>query len=58
VAAPIATQNIGLPTVVNGECSADVRATILGLAPGNYIATVASMGSNGKLLSNAFTFTR
>ena len=58
VAAPIATQIIGLPPVVAGECSADVRATIVALAPGNYIATVAAMTSGGKLRSNTFAFTR
>jgi hypothetical protein len=57
-AAPIATQNLGLPAVVSGECSADVRSTIVGLGPGDYIATVASMGSGGKLRSNSFSFTR
>ena len=58
VAAPIATQNIGVPPVVAGESSADVRATIVALAPGNYIATVAAMTSEGKLRSNTFAFTR
>jgi len=58
VAAPIATQIIGLPPVVAGECSADVQTTIAALASGNYIATVASMGSDGKLRSNTFAFTR
>ena len=58
VAAPIATQIIGLPPVVAGECSADVRATIVALAPGNYIATVAAMSSGVKLRSNTFAFTR
>ena len=58
VAAPIATKVIGLPPVVAGECSADVRATIVALAPGKYIATVAAMTSAGKLRSNTFAFTR
>ena len=58
VAAPIATKNLGLPPVVSGECSADVRATIVALAPGNYIATVAAITSDGKLRSNSFAFTR
>jgi hypothetical protein len=57
-AAPIATQNIGLPPVVSGECTANVQATILGLTAGNYIATVAGVGSGGTLRSNAFSFTR
>ncbi len=57
-AAPIATQIIGLPPVVAGECSADVRATIVALTPGSYIATVAAMTSDGKLRSNTFAFSR
>ena len=57
-AAPVATQNIGLPAVVSGECTADVQATILGLSAGNYIATVAGVGSGGTLRSNTFAFTR
>jgi len=59
LAAPIATQNLGLPPVVGGECAADVRATIVALAPGDYIATVASVSSmEGKLRSPSFSFTR
>ena len=59
VAAPIATQNLGLPALVNGECVANVQSTILGLAPGSYIATVASVSAGeGKLRSAPFAFTR
>jgi len=57
-AAPIAVQNIGVPPVVSGESSADVRSTIVALAPGSYIATVAAIGSAGTLRSNAFAFAR
>jgi hypothetical protein len=57
-ATPIATQNIGLPPVIAGECSADVQATLVTLTPGNYIATVAGVGSGGTLRSNTFAFTR
>ena len=57
-AAPIATQNLGLPTVVSGECSADVRSTILGLAAGNYLATVSAVEGTNKLRSPSFAFTR
>jgi hypothetical protein len=57
-AAPIATQNIGLPAVVSGECTASVQATILGLPAGKYIATVAGIGSGGTLRSNSFSFSR
>lgn len=59
VSAPVATQDMGLPAVVNGECTADVRSTILGLAPGSYVATVSALTSqNSKLRSNPFSFTR
>lgn len=56
--APLATRNIGLPPVVGGECSADVRTTIAALAAGNYIATVSAMSPEGRLRSNTFAFTR
>jgi regulation of enolase protein 1 (concanavalin A-like superfamily) len=59
VAAPLATQNLGIPPVVNGEMTVDVRSTISGLAPGSYIATVSSMSTGeGTLRSAPFTFTR
>jgi uncharacterized protein (DUF2141 family) len=60
VAAPIATQNLGLPAVNNnGECVANVQSTILGLAPGSYLATVASVSAGeGTLRSAPFAFTR
>jgi hypothetical protein len=57
-AAPVATQNLGLPAVVSGECSADVRSTILGLATGNYIATVSAVVGGDRLRSPSFAFTR
>ena len=59
IAAPIATQYLGLPALVNGECVANVHATILSLAPGNYIATVASVSAgDGTLRSAPFAFAR
>jgi subtilisin family serine protease len=57
-AAPIVTQNLGRPPVVSGECSADVRATILPLPPGQYLVTVAAVGAQGTLRSAAFNLTR
>jgi hypothetical protein len=58
-ATPLATQNLGVPPVVNGECKVDVGSTIAGLVPGSYIATVSSMSSNeGVLRSSPFAFTR
>jgi len=59
VGAPVASQNLGLPPVVNGECTVDVKTTIAGLASGSYIATVASVSAGeGKLRSAPFAFTR
>jgi hypothetical protein len=57
-ATPKATQNLGLPAVVNGECTADVKATMTGLVAGSYIATVSSISTDGKLRSNTFSFTK
>jgi hypothetical protein len=47
VANPVATQDMGRPSITNGECSVDVSGTILALAPGAYIATVTAVGSGG-----------
>ena len=44
---PIATQTLGKPAVVNGDCDVDVSATILGLPGGNYFATVVAISSGG-----------
>jgi regulation of enolase protein 1 (concanavalin A-like superfamily) len=57
-AAPIATQNLGKPAVVNGECTVDVTTTINGLSPGTYQATVSAVGSGGSARSGAATFSR
>jgi subtilisin family serine protease len=46
-AAPVATQNLGKPKVVNGDCSVDISATLRSLPPGSYIATVSSVGAEG-----------
>jgi len=59
VAAPIASQNLGLPPAINGVCTADVKTTIASLAPGSYLATVSSLSTpEGKLRSAPFAFTR
>jgi uncharacterized protein (DUF2141 family) len=57
--APVATQHLGLPPVVDGVCTSDVGATILGLSPGSYVATVSSVSpADGKLRSIPTSFTR
>jgi hypothetical protein len=48
---PVATQDLGKPAVVNGECQADVSQTIAGLSPGNYFATVTAEGPGGSARS-------
>jgi hypothetical protein len=58
VTQPVATQGLGKPPVVNGECTADVAQTIIGLWPGSYFATVTAFGTNGAARSepsNAFS---
>ena len=57
-AAPIATKNLGKPVPSGGTDTADVGATIGALAPGNYIATVAAVGTQGSSRSTPATFTR
>ena len=47
VANPVGTQDLGKPAINNGECRADVSATILALLPGSYVATVTAIGDGG-----------
>jgi hypothetical protein len=57
--APVATQNLGRPPIVNNECRADIRATVIGLSPGSYMAIVSAV-VNGQAIrsSPSPTFTR
>jgi len=56
---PLATQNLGKPPIVNGECTVDVRSTIAALPAGNYVATVRATASGGSARSApSATFTR
>jgi regulation of enolase protein 1 (concanavalin A-like superfamily) len=58
-ATPVATQDLGKPAVVNGDCTADITTTIQSLASGSYFATVSAVGSGGSSRSAASaTFTR
>jgi regulation of enolase protein 1 (concanavalin A-like superfamily) len=43
----IASLDLGIPPVVNGESRADITAFVAGLPPGNYFATVTAVGSGG-----------
>ena len=51
VANPVATQDLGMPSITNGECRADIAATVFALVPGTYIATVTASGSGGSTQS-------
>jgi regulation of enolase protein 1 (concanavalin A-like superfamily) len=57
-ATPIASQDLGKPAVVNGDCTADISATYNALAAGSYIATVSAVGSGGSSRSTATPFTK
>jgi hypothetical protein len=52
-ASPIATQNLGKPAVVNGQCNVDIAQTIFNLPTGTYIATVTAIGNGGSTQSAA-----
>jgi len=58
VATPIATQNLGRPSAVCSECSADVVSTLLPLPQGYYSATVAAVRAGGTYRSEPFRFIR
>ena len=53
VANPVATRDIGKPSITSGEIRADISSTILGLNPGNYVATVTAFGDGGSTQSAA-----
>ena len=57
-ATPIATQNLGKPAVVSGDCTADITSTFNGLATGSYQATVSAIGSAGRSRGAPVPFTR
>lgn len=46
-ASPIATQDLGKPAVVLGECSVDIAALLNGLPNGTYVATIVAIGPAG-----------
>ena len=56
---PITTSSLGKPTPASdGEIIVDRTTFLNDLAPGNYLITVASVGSGGSSRSSAITFTR
>jgi len=51
--------DLGKPTITEGECRVDISTIILGLAPGDYIATVTAVGSGTSAPSaSSLRFTR
>lgn len=55
---PMATLNLGKPPVVNGECTADIGATVRMLPAGRYFAALRAIGPGGasaRTVSGAFT---
>jgi YVTN family beta-propeller protein len=48
---PTATQNLGKPSIVNGEITADIAATTASLPPATYIATVSAVASSSSARS-------
>jgi hypothetical protein len=51
LANPVGTQDLGKPAINNGECRADISATILALTPGTYVVTITAIGEGGSTQS-------
>jgi YVTN family beta-propeller protein len=51
IATPTATRDLGKPSVVNGEISADISQTTASLAPATYVATVSAVTSSSSARS-------
>jgi hypothetical protein len=59
VAAPLAISNMGKPAPDGaGDITVDRAAFFIGLAPGNYVAAIAAIGSGGSSISTGVPFTR
>jgi hypothetical protein len=57
-ATPLASQDLGKPAVVSGDCTADITQTFSALASGNYVATVSAVGAGGSARSGAAAFAK
>ena len=57
-ATPVATRDLGMPTVVNNEISVDITSTVQALPSGSYVATVSAVGSSGASASAPASFTK
>lgn len=53
VANPVATRDLGKPSVSGGQITVDVASTISALTPGDYVATVTAYGDGGSTQSAA-----
>jgi len=51
VSMPTATRDLGKPSVVNGEITADISQTTASLAPATYVATVSAVTSSSSARS-------
>jgi chitinase len=49
--AGVASQNLGKPTMINGQCQANVSTTIQSLQPGTYVGMVTAYGPSGSASS-------
>ena len=59
VANSVLSVDLGKPTITEGECRVDISTIILGLAPGDYIATVTAVGGGTSAPSvSSLRFTR
>lgn len=56
--APVASQDLGKPGMVNGEITADVGATLQSLPRGQYVVTVTAVGAAGTNASEPIPFTK
>jgi hypothetical protein len=58
-ATPIATSNLGKPTPdANNDITVALSSFFVSLAPGNYVAAVAAIGSGGSSVSTGVAFSR
>jgi hypothetical protein len=52
-ATPVKTQNVGKPTITNGEMVVDLMPIITSISSGTYFCTVTAIGPGGSTLSAA-----
>jgi hypothetical protein len=58
-ATPIATSNLNKPTPnASNDITVDLPSFFVSLAPGNYVAAVAALGTGGSSVSTGVAFSR